>query len=144
NFRPDRVRQISRALTQDEFNGLARTRRPNTYYACLTEYDATLNLPVAFTPGQLPSQDMHNTLPELIACHHIHQFHCAETEKYAHVTYFFNGGKEQANPDEERELVPSLKVATYDLAPQMQTPKVCDGAVAAIRSGEYTYMICIF
>lgn len=144
NFRPDRVRQISRALTQADFTGFERPVVPNIYYVCLTEYDASLNLPVAFNPSQLPSQDMHNTLPELLGCHHIHQFHTAETEKYAHVTYFFNGGKEQPNPDEDRELVPSLKVATYDLAPQMQTPKVCDVTVSAIESGKYPFIILNF
>ncbi len=141
NFRPDRVRQISRALTQKEFDGFTRPVVPEIYYVCLTEYDSSLKLPVAFTPSQLPSQDMHNTLPELLACHHIHQFHTAETEKYAHVTYFFNGGKEAANVDEDRELVPSLKVATYDLAPQMQTPKVCDVAVSAIQSDKYPFIV---
>ena len=144
NFRPDRVREISRALTQQNFDGFKRPKSPNIYYVCLTEYDASLNLPVAFTPAQLPSQDMENTLPELLACHHIGQFHCAETEKYAHVTYFFNGGKEKANADEEREMVPSLKVATYDLAPQMQTPKVCEIACSAIASGKYPFIILNF
>jgi 2,3-bisphosphoglycerate-independent phosphoglycerate mutase len=144
NFRPDRVRQISRALTQKDFTGFERPVVPDIFYVCLTEYDASLKLPVAFTPAQLPSQDMHNTLPELLACHHIHQFHTAETEKYAHVTYFFNGGKEQANPDEDRELIPSLKVATYDLAPQMETPKVCDVACSAIHSGKYPFIILNF
>jgi 2,3-bisphosphoglycerate-independent phosphoglycerate mutase len=144
NFRPDRVRQISRALTQKQFDGFTRPTVPNIYYVCLTEYDTSLELPVAFTPKQLPSQDMNNTLPELLGCHHIHQFHCAETEKYAHVTYFFNGGKEAANPDEDRQLVESLKVATYDLAPQMQTPKVCDMAIAAIHSKKYPFIILNF
>jgi 2,3-bisphosphoglycerate-independent phosphoglycerate mutase len=144
NFRPDRVRQISRALTQANFDEFPRPTVPDIYYVCLTEYDKSLNLPVAFNPSQLPSQDMHNTLPELLACHHIHQFHTAETEKYAHVTYFFNGGKEQPNADEDRELVPSLKVATYDLAPQMQTPKVCDVAISAIESNKYPFIILNF
>jgi 2,3-bisphosphoglycerate-independent phosphoglycerate mutase len=144
NFRPDRVRQISRALTQADFDEFVRPTVPDIFYVCMTEYDSSLKLPVAFNPSQLPSQDMHNTLPELLACHHIHQFHTAETEKYAHVTYFFNGGKEQPNPEEDRELVPSLKVATYDLAPQMQTPKVCDVAISAIESGRYPFIILNF
>jgi 2,3-bisphosphoglycerate-independent phosphoglycerate mutase len=144
NFRPDRVRQISRVLTQADFTDFARPVFPKVYYVCLTEYDATLNLPVAFNPEQLPSQDMKNTLPELIACHHLGQFHTAETEKYAHVTYFFNGGKEQAYPGEERQMVPSLKVATYDLAPQMQTANVCETAVAAINSLKYPFIILNF
>jgi 2,3-bisphosphoglycerate-independent phosphoglycerate mutase len=144
NFRPDRVRQISRVLTQTDFDGFARPTVPKIHYVCMTQYDSTLNLPVAFTPQQLPSQDMKNTLPELLGCHHVHQFHCAETEKYAHVTYFFNGGNEQPNPDEDRELVPSLKVATYDLAPQMQTPLVCDMAISAMQSGNYPFIILNF
>jgi 2,3-bisphosphoglycerate-independent phosphoglycerate mutase len=79
-----------------------------------------------------------------LGCHHIHQFHTAETEKYAHVTYFFNGGKEAPNPDEERELVQSLKVATYDLAPEMQTPKVCEVTCSAIKSGRYPFIVLNF
>lgn len=144
NFRPDRVRQISRALTQTDFKEFNRNVVPNIYYACLTEYDSSLNLPVAFTPAQLPSQDMSMTLPEIIACHHMGQLHAAETEKYAHVTYFFNGGKEAPNEGEERELVPSLKVATYDLSPQMQTPRVCDLACQAMTSGKYPFIVLNF
>lgn len=141
NFRPDRVRQISRVLTQKDFQGFERTEFPEIYYACLTEYDASLNLPVAFNPEVLPSQDLHNTLPEVISCHHIGQFHCAETEKYAHVTYFFNGGKEPPVEGEQRQLIPSLKVATYDLAPAMQTPKVIDLACEAIKSGKHPFIV---
>lgn len=144
NFRPDRVRQISRALTASDFDGFPRAITPQVCYVCLTEYDSSLGLPVAFSPEQLPSQDMHNTLPELLSCHHIHQLHTAETEKYAHVTYFFNGGKEAPNEGEERVLVPSLKVATYDKAPSMQTPKVCDLACDAIKSGNYPFIILNF
>lgn len=144
NFRPDRVRQLARVMTQDDFAGFTRPEVPQCYFVCLTEYDSSLELPIAFTPAQLPAQDMQNTLSELLACHHIHQLHTAETEKYAHVTYFFNGGKEKPFPDEERELVPSLKVATYDLAPQMQTPKVCDVATSAIASGKYPFIILNF
>lgn len=144
NFRPDRVRQISRVLTEQSFDGFARPNIPDIYYVCLTEYDSKLGLPIAFTPAQLPAQDMRNTLPELLGCHHIHQFHTAETEKYAHVTYFLNGGKEAIIPDEEREMVPSLKVATYDLAPEMQTPRVCDVTCAAIASGKYPFIVLNF
>lgn len=144
NFRPDRVRQISRALTQTDFSGFAREIQPSIYYACLTEYDASLKLPVAFSPDKLPSQDMAMTLPEYLACHHIAQFHTAETEKYAHVTYFFNGGKEAPNEGEDRVLIPSLKVATYDKAPVMQTPKVCEVACQAIASGKYPFVVLNF
>ncbi len=144
NFRPDRVRQISRAITQPSFDGFVRQNVPEIYYACLTEYDSQLNLPVAFSPDQLPSQDMRNTLPELLSAHHIGQFHTAETEKYAHVTYFFNGGKEAPYPGEERKLIPSLKVATYDLAPKMQTKEVCQVACQTILSGKYPFIILNF
>jgi 2,3-bisphosphoglycerate-independent phosphoglycerate mutase len=144
NYRPDRVRQISRALTQDDFAGFARPVNPKIYYICLTEYDASLNLSVAFTPEQFPSQDMHNTLPEYLACHHIGQFHTAETEKYAHVTYFFNGGKEAPNEGEERQLVPSARVATYDLEPAMKTPEICDVACESIMSNKYPFLILNF
>jgi 2,3-bisphosphoglycerate-independent phosphoglycerate mutase len=144
NFRPDRVRQISRALTQSDFNFFARPVNPNIYYVCLTEYDSTLNLPVAFTPAQFPSQDMNNTLPQFLSCHHIGQLHTAETEKYAHVTYFFNGGIEQANQGEERKLIPSEKVATYDLQPTMKTPEICQVACDAITSGKYPFIVLNF
>lgn len=144
NFRPDRVRQISRALTTVDFDGFNRPVVPDIFYVCMTEYDSSLNLPVAFSPEQLPSQDMDMTLPQLLSCHSIKQLHIAETEKYAHVTYFLNGGKEQANADEERVLVPSLKVATYDKAPAMQTPKVCEMTCKAIESGQYPFVVVNF
>lgn len=144
NYRPDRVRQISRVLTQLDFSEFERPVVPSISYVCLTQYDSTLNLPVAFTPDQLPPQDMSMTLPELLSCHHVKQLHLAETEKYAHVTYFFNGGKEAANEGEERVLVPSLKVATYDKAPQMQTESVADVACKAITSGQYAFIVLNF
>lgn len=144
NFRPDRVRQISRVLTTKDFDGFNRPVVPDIFYVCMTEYDSSLKLPIAFSPEQLPSQDMDMTLPQLLSCNHIKQLHVAETEKYAHVTYFFNGGKEAENPMEERVLVPSLKVATYDKAPAMQTPKVCDMACQAIESGNYPFLVINF
>ncbi len=144
NFRPDRVREISRALTRSDFTEFGRPLNPSIYYVCMTEYDASLILPVAFSPEVLPSQDLHNTLPEVISCHHIGQFHTAETEKYAHVTYFFNGGKETQLPGEERHLIPSLKVATYDLAPAMRTPQVCELACQAIKSGKHPFIVLNF
>ncbi len=144
NFRPDRVRQISRALTQANFDGFERPELPKIYYACLTEYDSSLHLPIAFAPAQLPSQDIQMTLPEVVSCHHIGQFHTAETEKYAHVTYFLNGGKEEACVGEERLLIPSLKVATYDLEPAMQTAKICQAACQAISSGKFPFIVLNF
>jgi 2,3-bisphosphoglycerate-independent phosphoglycerate mutase len=144
NFRPDRVRQISRTLTREDFDGFTRTVQPKIYYACMTEYDETLALPIAFSPSVLPSQDIENTLPQLLSCHHIGQFHTAETEKYAHITYFLNGGKEPPCEGEQRQLVESLKVATYDLAPEMQTPRICELACHAIRGGEYPFIVLNF
>lgn len=144
NFRPDRVRQISRALTQENFEPFLRPVVPAIFYGCMTEYDSSLNLPVAFNPSQLPSQDIDNSLPEWMSCHHKAQFHTAETEKYAHVTYFLNGGKEAACDEEVRQLVPSLKIATYDLAPQMQTPQVCEVACQSIASGKYPFIVLNF
>lgn len=144
NFRPDRVRQISRALTQKDFDQFDRKLVPDIYYACLTEYDASLKLPVAFDLSKMPNQDISMTLPELLSCHQIGQFHIAETEKYAHVTYFLNGGRENEVEGEKRTLVPSLKVATYDLAPEMQTPEVCRVACEAARSGNYPFLVLNF
>jgi 2,3-bisphosphoglycerate-independent phosphoglycerate mutase len=144
NFRPDRVRQISRVLTAVHFEGFERPLLPKIYYACLTEYDKSLNLPVAFNPEVLPNQDLHNTLPEIISCHHLDQFHTAETEKYAHVTYFLNGGKEAPVEGETRQLIPSLKVATYDLAPSMRTPQVCELTCQAINSGKHPFIVLNF
>ncbi len=144
NFRPDRVRQISRVLTQKDFTHFVRPLVPQIYYGCMTEYDSHLHLPVAFDPAQLPSQDIEMTLPEYVAEHHKRQFHTAETEKYAHITYFLNGGREDECHGEDRKLIPSLKVATYDLAPHMQTEKVCDVAIEAILSDKYPLIVLNF
>lgn len=144
NFRPDRVRQISRVLTVKDFDGFERPGLPDIHYVCLTSYDTSLNLPVAFDLSQMPNQDLTMTLPELISCRKLGQFHTAETEKYAHVTYFLNGGKESEVEGETRSLIPSLKVATYDLAPEMQTPEVCRVACDAARSDRYPFIVLNF
>ena len=144
NFRPDRVRQITHALTQADFDGFVRPVVPKILFTCMTEYDSQLRLPVAFDAQTMHTPDILDTLPEVISCKHIGQFHTAETEKYAHVTYFLNGGKEQPEPGEERQLVPSLKIATYDLAPAMQTAEVCDLACQAARSGKYPFIVLNF
>lgn len=144
NFRPDRVRQIARVMTQKDFDGFTRNVVPDIYFACMTEYDSSLKLPIAFSPETLPASDITNTLPELLSCKSMRQLHIAETEKYAHVTYFFNGGREREETGEDRVLVPSLKVATYDRAPEMQTPKVCELACQSIRSGEYPFIVLNF
>ena len=141
NFRPDRAREITRAFT---FEDLSRFERKCGYlgvkYVSMTQYDATFdNLEVAFKP-----QSLKNTLGEYFAANGIKQLRIAETEKYAHVTFFFNGGVEAPNEGEDRILVPSPKVATYDLKPEMSAYEVAEKAAAAIRSGKYGAMILNF
>lgn len=136
NFRADRAREITRALMQKDFTAFARPEFPRLHYCCMTEYDASFNLPVAFLrrPPEM-------TLGQVLAAHGLKQLRIAETEKYAHVTFFFNGGVEEPNPGEERILVPSPKVATYDLQPEMSAAEVCQKTLAAIQSGEYDAII---
>ncbi len=137
NFRPDRARQITRALTlQPGFDGF-EAEDLKLSYVCLTQYDATFrDVTVAFPP-----QSMENTLGQVLAARGLTQLRIAETEKYAHVTFFFNGGVEQPNKGEDRILVPSPKVATYDLQPEMSAPEVTQKALEAIDSGKYDVMI---
>lgn len=132
NFRPDRAREITQALTNSQFDGFPRNTFPKLgLYVCLTEYDKTFKLPVAFPPIR-PA----NTLAEILSRHHISQFHTAETEKYAHVTYFLNGGIEKPFPGEERLLIPSPKdVATYDQKPEMNAAKVTEETLKKIHEG---------
>ena len=140
NFRPDRAREISRAFCCDEFDGFPREKRLNLTYVCFTEYDATIpNKLVAFHKVEL-----HNTFGEYLAVHNMTQVRIAETEKYAHVTFFFNGGVEEPNKGEDRILVKSPKVATYDLQPEMSAPAVCDKLVEAIKSDKYDVIIINF
>lgn len=138
NFRPDRAREISRAFCDVEFDGFERTTHPQDLkYVCFTEYDITIgNKEVAFMP-----QHLSNTLGEYISSLGLHQLRTAETEKYAHVTFFFNGGVEAPNPNEDRWLIPSPKVETYDQQPEMSAIEVTDGLVKAIRSKEYDLII---
>lgn len=139
NFRPDRAREITRAMTQSEFDGFP-AKRLGLRYVCFTQYDATFaGVEVAFKP-----QSLANTLGEYLAAQGKTQLRIAETEKYAHVTFFFNGGVEKANPNEDRILVPSPKVATYDLQPEMSAYEVTEKALAAIDSGKYDVMILNF
>ncbi len=120
NFRPDRARELTYAMTEPDFDGFERPKTPrNMFYVCLTRYDEKLDLAVAFPP-----EDIHETLGDLIAGWGLRQLRIAETEKYAHVTYFFSGGREEPLAGEERCLVPSPKVATYDLMPEMSAPGV--------------------
>lgn len=140
NFRPDRARQITRTFTQPDFDGFARQKTlKNLYYGCMTLYDETFNLPVAY-----PKQKMDHILAEVLSEHGLTQFRTAETEKYAHVTFFFNGGFEAPYPGEERVMVPSPKVATYDLMPQMNAEKVTDVICEALQSGKYDFLVANF
>ncbi len=140
NFRPDRAREITRAFCDDEFKGFEREKRLNLTYVCFTEYDPTIpNKLVAFHKVEL-----HNTFGEYLAAHGKTQARIAETEKYAHVTFFFNGGVEEPNEGEDRILVNSPKVPTYDLQPEMSAYGVCDKLVEAIRSGKYDVIIINF
>ena len=129
NFRPDRARELSRAFTEADFTGFERGRAPQVNFVTMTEYDPELNVRVAF-----PKENPQNVLADVVAAAGLRQFHTAETEKYAHVTFFINGGVEQPKQGEERVLVASPKVATYDLQPQMSAPEVADGLKAAIES----------
>ena len=140
NFRPDRAREITRAFCDDAFTGFAREKRLDLTYVCFTDYDDTIgNKLVAFHKVQL-----HNTFGEYLAAHNMTQARIAETEKYAHVTFFFNGGVEEPNKGEDRILVKSPKVPTYDLQPEMSAPEVCEKLVAAIKSEKYDVIIINF
>jgi 2,3-bisphosphoglycerate-independent phosphoglycerate mutase len=138
NFRADRARQITRALTDPDFSSFSRKHFPRLQeFVTLTSYGKDIRLPVAFAPT-----DIYNGFGEYIASLGMKQLRIAETEKYAHVTYFFNGGHEQPYPGEDRILVPSPKVATYDLKPEMSAFEVTDKLVDAIRSRQYQAIIC--
>ncbi len=141
NFRPDRAREITRAFCDDDFKGFAREKTLDIKYVCFSEYDPTIpNKEIAFHKIAVT-----NTFGEWLAANHMTQARIAETEKYAHVTFFFNGGVEEPNPGEDRVLVPSPKeVATYDLKPEMSAYGVCDKLVEAIDSGKYDVIIINF
>ena len=141
NFRPDRAREISHAFLDDTFEGFSREKKLDLVYVCFTDYDETIEHKlVAFK-----KETITNTFGEYLAAHGKKQLRLAETEKYAHVTFFFNGGVEEPNEGEDRILVPSPKeVATYDLKPEMSAPMVCDKLVEAIGSGKYDVIIVNF
>ncbi len=136
NFRSDRAREITRAFIDDDFNGFKRKLHPDINFVCLTQYDETFDVPIAFPPEPLK-----NILAEVLSRHHLRQLRIAETEKYAHVTFFFNGGVETPVPGEDRILIPSPKVATYDMQPHMSAYPVTDEAVKAIGSGKYDVIV---
>ena len=140
NFRPDRAREITRTFCDDEFTGFDRGDRIVTKFVCFTDYDDTIvNKDVAFRKVAVT-----NTFGEYLAAHNMTQARIAETEKYAHVTFFFNGGVEEPNAGEDRILVKSPKVATYDLQPEMSAPAVCEKLVDAIKGDKYDVIIVNF
>ena len=140
NFRPDRAREITRAMTFTDFNGFYRKAvRKNLNYVMFTKYDETFDLPIAFPPHKLT-----NILGDVLDENGIKQFRTAETEKYAHVTFFFNGGIEKAGKLETRVLVNSPKVATYDLQPEMSAFEVCDKVLGALDDEQYQYILVNF
>jgi 2,3-bisphosphoglycerate-independent phosphoglycerate mutase len=140
NFRSDRTREITRALVMDEMPSFNRgPKLEDLLMVTMTEYEEGLPLEVAF-----PSANVDQVLAEVLSRHGIRQFHTAETEKYAHVTFFINGGREEPFPMEDRELVPSPRVATYDLKPEMSAPEVCDVVLRVLERGEHPVIIVNF
>jgi 2,3-bisphosphoglycerate-independent phosphoglycerate mutase len=138
NYRADRARQLTSAFVEDDFEGFERSRRPKlSEFVSLTRYHKRFEIPVAFPPEKL-----RNVFGEYISYQGLLQLRLAETEKYAHVTFFFNGGRERPFEGEERILVPSPKVATYDLRPEMSAEEVTDHLVEAIEGGKYDAIVC--
>lgn len=138
NFRADRARQLVACLINEDFDGFDRGTRPQfSEFVCLSEYDANLKVQVAFASQELP-----NTLADVLSAHQLKQLRIAETEKYAHVTFFFNGGLEMPVVGEDRILIPSPKVATYDLQPEMSCPELTEHLTQAIRSAKYDAIFC--
>lgn len=139
NFRADRARQLTRAIAFDQFDGFDRPNRPRVECTTMTVYDRTFDLPVVFTP-----QTFSGNLADVLSAEDRTNLRLAETEKYAHVTYFFNCGREEPYPREDRILIPSQKVATYDLMPEMSAPGITDALVADLAAGRHEVVICNF
>ena len=140
NFRPDRAREISKALNFKDFDGFNRKKvLKNIYYVTMTKYNEDFTFPIAF-----PKEKLVNILGDVLEQNGIKQFRTAETEKYAHVTFFFNGGIDEPQPHETRVLVPSPKVPTYDLQPEMSAPEVCDNVLKAIKNPDYQFILVNF
>jgi 2,3-bisphosphoglycerate-independent phosphoglycerate mutase len=139
NFRADRARQLTRAIALQDFDGFERGHRLRVHFTTMTVYDRTFTLPVVFEP-----QTFTGNLADVLAEHARTNLRLAETEKYAHVTYFFNCGREQPYPGEDRILVPSQKVATYDLMPEMSAPGITDALVGDLEHGAHHAIICNF
>lgn len=136
NFRPDRARQLTQVFMDPTFDGFTREQVGPLTFVTMTQYDGSLPVQVAYPP-----QNLNNILGQVVSEHGLKQFRTAETEKYAHVTYFFNGGLEDPFPGEDRELVPSPMVPTYDKAPAMSAKTVTDGVMAAIDKREYSLIV---
>lgn len=140
NYRPDRARELTRAINDPNFDGFERKKVLNNIaYVCMSQYDETFNLPIAYPPEKLT-----NILAEVLDKHGVKEFRTAETEKYAHITFFFNGGMEKAFDSETRALVSSPKVATYDLQPEMSAYEVKDNVVKALKSKQYQFILVNF
>lgn len=136
NYRSDRMRQLAAAIGSVDFATFDRHNEPARRLTCMTVYDAHFPFPVIF-PTEIPKK----VLAEVLSDSGLRQFHCAESEKYAHVTYFFNGGRELPFPGEDRAIIPSPSVPTYDLQPEMSAPRVADRVIAAINSGIYDFIL---
>jgi 2,3-bisphosphoglycerate-independent phosphoglycerate mutase len=139
NFRADRARQLTAAIALEGFSGFKRSRIPKVGYVCMTEYDRSFGLPLAFGP-----EDVRMTLAEVLGDSKLRNLRVAETEKYAHVTYFLNGGVEKAFPLEERALIPSSKVATYDLEPAMKAAAIATRVAESIEGGKFDVIVMNF
>ncbi len=140
NFRPDRAREITKAINGKDFDGFDRKKVVNNlYYICMTQYDETFNMPIAYPP-----QEFKQILGDVLESNGIKQYRTAETEKYAHVTFFFNGGVEKPYPGETRVLVNSPKVATYDLQPEMSAPEVTEKVIEAVKNNKYQFILVNF
>lgn len=137
NFRADRARQLTQVFTDDAFTGFERKRQPRVDFVCMTEYKDSFHLPVAFPPAT-----MKNILAEVLASNGLKQLRMAETEKYAHVTFFFNGGVEEPVAGEDRVLIPSPKVSTYDLKPEMSAEELTQELIRRLESNQYDAVIC--
>lgn len=139
NFRADRAREITRAFIEEDFEGFERSERPKVHYVCLTEYDANFDCPVAFPP-----QNLENTLGEVLSEEGLRQLRIAETEKYAHVTFFFNGGIEEPDEGEERVLIQSPEVPTYNMKPEMSAYEVTSAFLEKLKEDKYDVVILNF
>lgn len=140
NYRPDRAREITKAINFTDFDGFERKKvLTNIYYCTMTSYEADFTFPVAF-----PKTKLVNILGDVLEANGVNQFRTAETEKYAHVTFFFNGGIDEPQPHETRVLVPSPKVATYDMQPEMSAREVCDNVLKAIDDDKYGFILVNF